>query len=213
MLLLALGGVVLGFAFLLLALLTDDAAWAYACIVVSVVAGVVLVLDVIRRRRPSGGAGSGSHPVESLHSPADQGRPDEGPTATAASSVDGGVESSDPAADPRSQQGCDGEPALLVDPEPRVRHEPAHRSQDLGSQDLGSQDPEPDVEDPTSQEGATVAASDAEVLVVDERPHFHVADCAWLGGRETIPLPAREAVDLGFSPCAVCRPVAALARA
>jgi hypothetical protein len=48
---------------------------------------------------------------------------------------------------------------------------------------------------------------DAEVLVVDGRPRYHLGDCPHLAGRLTEPLPAREAVELGFSPCGRCRPV------
>jgi hypothetical protein len=50
-----------------------------------------------------------------------------------------------------------------------------------------------------------------EVLVVDEHPRYHLAGCPWLGGRETIPLPLREARTDGFTPCARCAPDAHLA--
>nr|WP_308208629.1 hypothetical protein [Actinoplanes aksuensis] len=52
-----------------------------------------------------------------------------------------------------------------------------------------------------------VARLDAEVLVVDGRPRYHVAECPSLVGRLTEPIPVREAVELGFSPCGLCRPV------
>ena len=52
-----------------------------------------------------------------------------------------------------------------------------------------------------------VARMDAEVLVVDGRPRYHLADCRHLVGRLTEALPAAEAVELGFSPCGLCRPV------
>ncbi|MGY1746201.1 hypothetical protein [Blastococcus sp. SYSU D00695] len=45
-----------------------------------------------------------------------------------------------------------------------------------------------------------------EVLVVDEHPRYHLADCRWLRGRATVPLPVAEARVDGFTPCAVCRP-------
>ena len=50
-----------------------------------------------------------------------------------------------------------------------------------------------------------------EVLVVDEHPRYHVAECKWLAGRETIPLPLDEARTDGFTPCAVCSPDRTLA--
>jgi hypothetical protein len=45
-----------------------------------------------------------------------------------------------------------------------------------------------------------------EVLVVDEHPDYHLAGCTSLAGRETISLPAKHAVELEFTPCAVCAP-------
>jgi hypothetical protein len=50
-----------------------------------------------------------------------------------------------------------------------------------------------------------------EVLVVDEHPRYHLAGCSWLGARETVPLPVDEARTDGFTPCAVCAPDRALA--
>ena len=75
---------------------------------------------------------------------------------------------------------------------------------------------EPDADDPADEplpqavrpgDAVRMARIDAEVLVVDGRPRYHVADCPHLVGRLTEPLPAREAVELGFSPCGLCRPV------
>lgn len=58
---------------------------------------------------------------------------------------------------------------------------------------------------------AVVAELDDEVVVVDERPRYHVTGCPFLPGRSVITLPAREAVELGFSPCAWCGPNRVLA--
>ncbi len=75
---------------------------------------------------------------------------------------------------------------------------------------------EPDADDPADEplpqavrpgDAVRMARIDTEVLVVDGRPRYHVADCPHLAGRLTEPLPAREAVELGFSPCGLCRPV------
>jgi hypothetical protein len=52
-----------------------------------------------------------------------------------------------------------------------------------------------------------VARLDAEVLVVDGRPRYHLPECPHLVGRLTEPIPVNEAVELGFSPCGLCRPV------
>jgi hypothetical protein len=45
-----------------------------------------------------------------------------------------------------------------------------------------------------------------EVLVIDERPRYHLAGCVHLAGRAGIPLPLDEARTDGFTPCAVCAP-------
>jgi hypothetical protein len=55
-----------------------------------------------------------------------------------------------------------------------------------------------------------VAELDDEVLVVDEMPRYHQAGCRSLANTPVIPLPAREAVELGFTPCAWCTPNRAL---
>jgi hypothetical protein len=45
-----------------------------------------------------------------------------------------------------------------------------------------------------------------EVLVIDERPRYHLAGCVHLVGRTPIPLPLDEAKADGFTPCAECEP-------
>jgi hypothetical protein len=70
-----------------------------------------------------------------------------------------------------------------------------------------SQPEEETVDDTTLQ---AVSGLDDEVLVIDEEPLFHLGRCSYLYGREVIPLPASEAVELGFTGCSWCTPVAAL---
>lgn len=53
---------------------------------------------------------------------------------------------------------------------------------------------------------AFVAGLDDEVVVVDEQPRYHVTDCRALVAYQVIPLPVREAVELGFTPCGWCSP-------
>ena len=53
---------------------------------------------------------------------------------------------------------------------------------------------------------ALVAGLDDEVLVVDEHPRYHLDGCPSLGNSPVIPLPAREAVELGLHPVRVVRP-------
>ena len=65
---------------------------------------------------------------------------------------------------------------------------------------------EPAVEQVAVRDALRVAQLDDEVLVVDELPRYHLAGCRSLGTSPVIPLPAREAVELGFTPCAWCTP-------
>lgn len=80
-------------------------------------------------------------------------------------------------------------------------------------------DEEYDDEDPPDEpapqpvspaDAARVAGMSIEVLVVDGRPRYHLAGCMHLLGRPTEPLPVKEAVELGFSPCSLCEPDSAI---
>lgn len=64
----------------------------------------------------------------------------------------------------------------------------------------------------SSVEAAALMRMDTEVEVVDGRPRFHLGGCVHLIGRDSEPLPAYEAVELGFSACALCRPAQSLLR-
>jgi hypothetical protein len=72
-------------------------------------------------------------------------------------------------------------------------------------------DAEPPEEPPDVAASALVAALDDEVVVVDEQPRYHVEGCRALAGKALIPLPAREAIELGFTPCGWCTPDRTLA--
>jgi clumping factor A len=80
------------------------------------------------------------------------------------------------------------------------------------SEEFGEPDPDDPADEPLPQafrpqDAVRVARMDAEVLVVDGRPRYHLADCPHLVGRLTEPLAVSEAVELGFSPCGLCRPI------
>lgn len=70
---------------------------------------------------------------------------------------------------------------------------------------------EPGEETPDGAALATVSTRDDEVLVIDEEPRFHLDRCGYLYGRDVIPLPVSEALELGFTGCSWCAPVTALA--
>lgn len=71
-------------------------------------------------------------------------------------------------------------------------------------------DGEPPEETADAVAASAVAALQDEVVVVDERPRYHVGGCSFLPGRPVIPLPVAEAIELGFSPCGWCTPVRVL---
>jgi hypothetical protein len=78
--------------------------------------------------------------------------------------------------------------------------------------DPDDQDPadEPAAQDMSPADAALVAGMAADVLVIDGRPRYHEPGCEHLLGRESEPLPVREAVALGFTPCRLCEPNSAL---
>lgn len=70
---------------------------------------------------------------------------------------------------------------------------------------------EPLVEDVSASDELRVLDLLDDVLVVDGRPRYHMPGCRHLIGRETVSLPISEARQVGFTPCAWCRPNATLA--
>ncbi|SDH78282.1 hypothetical protein SAMN05192558_10526 [Actinokineospora alba] len=74
-----------------------------------------------------------------------------------------------------------------------------------------SSEDEPDEEPTDAADLLVISGLTADVRVLDERPRYHLAKCAWLGGRSSIGLPVAEARQLGFTPCARCSPDATLA--
>ncbi len=91
--------------------------------------------------------------------------------------------------------------------EPAVPAEP-HRDESAEAQ---QPDGDPAEEDTDAADALAVSELDTTVVVLDEHPRYHLEECPWLGDGETIPLPVREARDLGFTPCSTCTPDAVLA--
>jgi hypothetical protein len=71
-----------------------------------------------------------------------------------------------------------------------------------GAKDL----PDPPVEEVEVTDLLMVVDLKDEVLVIDERPRYHLPGCKHLVGHTGIPLPLDEARTDGFTPCAVCAP-------
>ncbi len=59
-------------------------------------------------------------------------------------------------------------------------------------------------------DAARVATMVTEVFVIDGRPRYHLGQCLHLLGRDYEGLPVSEAIELGFTPCAHCRPIRVL---
>jgi hypothetical protein len=85
--------------------------------------------------------------------------------------------------------------------------ETAEQADEFAEPDDDDPDDEPLPQSVRPADAVLVARFDTEVLVVDGRPRYHMADCPHLVGRLTEALPVNEAVELGFSPCGLCRPV------
>lgn len=210
----ALGGVVT-------ALITANSLWAWISIGLSVLAAIVLFVDWMRRR-------SAAEHAEQTASP-EPAEPAEQPSARA----DGDDDSAD-------REGADKvEDPAATSPEPdgeaitpASEHEPAGSASMLpvsgkfGSTDdrdtddeTGSAEPRirdepaPGEEETDAADLLIVSELDAEVVVVDEHPRYHLTDCTWLTDRDTIPIEVAEARELGFTPCARCGPDERLAAA
>lgn len=92
----------------------------------------------------------------------------------------------------------------------RYEYEDRYEGQYDDEDDDDEFDDDPSDEPPAQRvspaEQARVAQLDADVLVVDGRPRYHLPGCVHLLGREHESLPVSEAVDLGFTPCGLCEP-------
>ncbi|MFC4020281.1 hypothetical protein ACFOW4_20375 [Micromonospora sp. GCM10011542] len=75
---------------------------------------------------------------------------------------------------------------------------------------VAADDDEPAAQPITPAEAARVARLPDPVQVVDGRPRYHLASCPYLLVRAHEALSVAEAVELGFTPCALCAPATAL---
>jgi hypothetical protein len=72
--------------------------------------------------------------------------------------------------------------------------------------DDGDPPDEPGEQPVDEADAAVVARLSTAVYVIDGRPRYHLGQCLHLLGRDSESLPVREAVELGFTPCAQCEP-------
>lgn len=164
--------------------LTGLTALYWGCVGACVVAAVLLFLARRKLGTSSAAAGkpaaatAGKTPAEKDATPGTPQTP-AGRTELAASTANGATAA--PVAEPEA------EPAAAPPP-------PA--------KDL----PDPPVEEVEVTDLLMVVDLKDEVLVIDERPRYHLPGCKHLVGRTGIPLPLDEARADGFTPCAVCAP-------
>ncbi|GAB2986148.1 hypothetical protein [Saccharothrix stipae] len=112
----------------------------------------------------------------------------------------------------RSGPGAAG--AAVVGHRPNAGDRPAPvvgTEDDTPSSPPDQADVEPGEEDTDAADALIVSELTDEVRVLDERPRYHLTDCSVLTARTSLGLPVDEARQLGFTPCAVCRPDAGLA--
>ncbi|MGH3906487.1 MAG: hypothetical protein ACRDTE_20245 [Pseudonocardiaceae bacterium] len=191
------------------ALVTGHIVLAWGSVGISAV--VAVALPVLRRRvrrRSRAAAEAALEDEEQDDAPVD---PQLGtgvqplePSPAAAEVPDSATQSSD---EPREHAAPADAAAPGADAEPTESDAPD--DSDATDEDA---DAEPDEEDTDAADLLVVWEMSDEVLVVDEHPRYHLARCAWPDPARTERLPVREARELGFTPCAQCRPDASLAR-
>ncbi|MEU0515340.1 hypothetical protein [Amycolatopsis sp. NPDC006125] len=186
---------------LIAALITANSLWAWISIGLSVAAGLLLVVDFVRRRVARRRASAVAEPAEE---PGDEpavaaSADDDEPSAPEATAVE------KPADEPAPES-----PAAEVEDAPADQTALIPTAGEL----VGTAEEGEPGEEPTDPADAKIVDElDVEVVVVDEHPRYHLTDCGWLADRDTIPISVKEARDLGFTPCARCAPDAHLAEA
>jgi hypothetical protein len=170
--------VLLGLGLFVAGLMTGVEGFYWGCVAACATAGVLLVLA---RRQMTARPGTAQ---KATTQSGDHPAPSEGASA-ADTAGDSGSEPSpgDAAAPPAGRSGPHAHPA-----------QPAREL------------PDPPAEEVEVTDLLLVVDLTDEVLVIDERPRYHLAGCVHLRGRTPIPLPLDEARSDGFTPCAVCAP-------
>lgn len=184
--------VVASLGLLIAALTTANTLWAWISVLISVIATGLLVLDWVRnrrRRRSQAAPAADRVPEERAFVPQAPPPPPSAPPPAA--------EQVPPP--PSAAETTMGVEEFDFDPVP--------------VQAPSAEDPnaEPAEENTDATDLLVVSELADEVVVIDERPRYHLAICAWLGDRPTLPLPVSEARELGFTPCGRCSPDATLA--
>jgi len=186
-------------ALLVLGLMTGSTPLVLASIVASLLAATAILRH--RRRQEGSGAPVSTEARDGAAARVPVLAPAAGAPAAGATS---------PVAAPSVALSPDVMPPVVVPPAHAAG--PAHaaaESQDPAeTEDLTDIDPAEAGTDPP-----LTSRADEPVWVIDGRPRYHLSRCAFLIGREPgpEPVPLRQAVEDGFSPCALCDPDSGLA--
>jgi hypothetical protein len=208
--------VLAAFGLLIAALTTANTLFAWASVLVSVVAAALLVMDWVKSRRAK--AGNDAARPTSVTVGGTRRRPRDEPDLDAYEDefddeplggelpVEPSAHMSNLAFEPPVKKELPGGPQDERTVVTEAVERPADRPAD--SDDYTS---EPGEEPTDASDLLVVAGLNVEVRVVDEHPRYHLATCVWLANRPTIPIPVSEARQLGFTPCARCAPDSVLA--
>ncbi|MEV6903550.1 hypothetical protein [Amycolatopsis sp. NPDC051372] len=234
-------------ALLVTALITATSLWAWVSIGLSVLAGLILLVDWLRRRnRPEpgeakaavedAGAGEKAAEVENFDAeqtallpsrgelgnladvpepeiePAPEAEAETAPApqpAGAAADSDATVDTSAAAKETATTATAESSTAATAATATAATAEPATAA----AEKAPVRETPPAEENTSAEDLAVVKELEDVVVVVDEYPRYHLVDCPWLSGRDTIPIGVGEARQLGFTPCARCGPDAVLAAA
>lgn len=173
---------VAGLALLVLGLMTGST----PLVVASIAASLLAAYGIVRVRRRLGSAAGASKVPDGAPDKASRVAPEKASTSQKARV---GAPAAVTAAAPAETASAAPDPEGTVDSEDPATPEP----------------PVADTDPPLRSRG------DEPVWVVDGRPRYHLSHCGFLLGRQPEPVPLSQAVEDGFSPCALCDPDSGLA--
>ena len=208
---------------LVTALLTANTIWAWVSVVLSVLAGLILLVDWLRRRRKKPAAEAEPETADSDDS-ADK---DDADDAVDEEKVAGELPEAEksPVAEQTELMPSAGDldssaTAIIVPvPDEDTKDEPVEDvgepadSEEEEAAPVRAKDDsgDPGEEQTDASDLLIVSELEDQVVVVDEYPRYHLVECVWLAERDTIPIEVSEARQLGFTPCVRCGPDTKLA--
>jgi hypothetical protein len=188
--------ILLGLGLFVAGVMTGEEVFYWGCVAACLVAAVLLFLA--RKQQP--GSRAAGPPAGT---PKADDRPVEAPTTGSTATTATG-----PSAEAEPAPAGTGEHRIAAAaPATHAVAEPGAHGGRHGVHDL----PDPPIEEVEVTDLLLVVDLTDEVLVLDERPRYHLPGCAHLRGHAPIPLPIDEARTDGFTPCAVCAPDRTLA--